>query len=115
VALPGGLAVAVQRGSDDAQDGDDEQNSQGYIRADEGRSEGRSQEGEDRRGGVGQRGDDDALQPREVRVAVLRPLVPRGLRRPGQAEEAFQYPSPPGPPHEDRPGGQGSDDQGALA
>ncbi len=41
MALPGGLAVAVQAGSHDAQDGDDEQDGKGHIRADEGGDKGR--------------------------------------------------------------------------
>ena len=39
--------------------------------------------------------------------------VPMGLRS-SQAEDAFKHPPPPGPPHEDRPDGQGDDDQAAL-
>jgi hypothetical protein len=58
MALPDGLAVAVQAGSHDAQDGDNEQDGEGYIGTDEGGGEDRDQDSEGGRGGLGQRGEE---------------------------------------------------------
>ncbi len=58
MALPGGLAVAVQMRPHDAQDGDDEQDGERHIAADEGGGKDRSHHVEGRRGGVGQRGEE---------------------------------------------------------
>ncbi len=41
MALPGGLAVAIETGPRDAQDGGDEQDCEGHVRADEGSGEDR--------------------------------------------------------------------------
>jgi len=53
-----GLAVAVQRGPRDAQDGESEQDGEGHIGADEGRGEERGHDREGGRGGMGQRGEE---------------------------------------------------------
>ncbi len=39
MALSGGLAVASETGTHDAQDGDEEQDGEGHVRADEGGGE----------------------------------------------------------------------------
>jgi len=51
VALPRGLAVAIETGQHDAQDGDDEQDGEGHIAADEGGGEDGGHDVEDGRGG----------------------------------------------------------------
>ncbi len=71
VALPRGLAVAVQTGPHDAQDGAGEQDSEGHVGADEGGGQDGGHDGEGRRGGVGQRGeeaDEGASEGREDSV-----------------------------------------------
>jgi len=49
--------MTVQTGPHDAQDGDDEQDGEGHIRADEGGGEDGGHDVEGRRGGMGQRGE----------------------------------------------------------
>jgi len=58
MALSRGLAVAVQTGPHDAQDGDDEQGGEGYIAADEGGGEDGGHDVEGGRGGMDQRGEE---------------------------------------------------------
>jgi len=57
-SLPHGLPSAGRAGPDDAQDGDDEQDGEGHVRADEGGGEDGGHDMKDGRGGMGQRGED---------------------------------------------------------
>jgi len=50
--------MAVQTGPYDAPDGDDEQDGEGHVRADEGGGEDRGHDVEGCRGGMGERGED---------------------------------------------------------
>ena len=57
-SLPHGLPSAGRAGPDDAQDGEDEQDGKGHVRADEGGGEDCSQDGKGWHGGMGQRGEE---------------------------------------------------------
>jgi len=52
------LAVAVQTGPDDMQDGEDEQDGEGHIRADKGGGEDGGHDVEGERRGLGERGEE---------------------------------------------------------
>ena len=84
VTRPHGLAVAVQTGPHDAQDGDGEQDGEGHIGADEGGGEERGHDMEGERGGMGQRGEkagDGAGEGAEDEgVEAERPDTGAGLR-----------------------------------
>ncbi len=84
MALPGGLAVAVQAGSHDALDGDNEQDGEGHIRADEGNGEDGGHDVEGGRGGMGQRGEEGDERTGESRAhergEAERPDAGAGLR-----------------------------------
>ena len=58
VALPRGLAMAVQTGPHDVQDGDDEQDSAGHVGADENGGEDGGHDVEGRRGVMDERGEE---------------------------------------------------------
>ena len=55
---PAGLPLVGRAGPHDAQDGDEEQDGEGHIRADEGDGEDGGHDVEGGRGGMGQRGED---------------------------------------------------------
>jgi len=54
----GGLVVAVRAGPRDAPDGDDEQDREGHVRANEGGGEDGGHDGKGGRGGMGQWGEE---------------------------------------------------------
>jgi len=70
-----GLGAAVGTGAHDAQDGGDEQDGEGHVRADEGGGEDRCHDVEGRRGGMGERGEDGDEGASESRFTAPVPTV----------------------------------------
>jgi len=98
-ARPGGLGAAVGTRMHDAQNGDEEQDGEGHVRADEGRGEDRGQDGKGRGGGMGQRGEEGDERSGESRAheggEAARPDAGAGLRVSHAAPPAARLFVPP--------------------
>jgi len=64
--FPNGLPMVGRAGPHDAQGADDEQGSQGHVRADEGGGEDGGHDGQGGCGGMNQRGEKDGVNASEI-------------------------------------------------